>query len=144
MSINFVKRNILIKDIPSSTYYWVYFFIFLILHYSTNASEFLPNQKLTHLSHPDRKTLENFLKVLLKNSEGGYVLYGNKPICFQTTSSRVADPLGNMNHHMSTLLNNGISVWEKAGLPKNSNKFILHVYQTKDPSENWQRILLIN
>ena len=81
---------------------------------------------------------------MLASSEGGYVLYGNKPICFEGVPFGDYDPLGNRHHRMSNLLNCGISTWEKVGLPKTSQKFILHVYKNENLSNGWTRILLIN
>lgn len=139
-----MQNNIFFKKILSSVYYWVFVSsVFLNLQW-TSASESPHKQILTHLSQADREALDTFLKVMLTSSEGGYVLYGNKPICFQSMSLRDSDPLGLMNHHMSTLLSIGISTWEKVGLPKNSKKYILHSSQPKNLSGIWQHILLIN
>lgn len=139
-----MQNNIFFKKILSSVYYWVFVSsVFLDLQW-TSASESSHKQILTHLSQPDREALDTFLKVMLTSSEGGYVLYGNKPICFQTMSFGDSDPLGSMDHHMSTLLSIGISTWEKVGLPKSSKKYILHISQSKNLLGIWQRILLIN
>lgn len=133
-----------IKKLLSSVSYWVVCIFLLLNLHCINASDRLHKQILTHLPQNDREILEKFLKVLLTNSEVGYILYGNKPICFQSISSGDTDSFGTMGHHMSTLLNNGLAMWEKVGLPKNSPKFILHIYQTKNLSIGWQRILVIN
>jgi len=118
-------------------------FLFLNLHWAC-ASELEYKQILSDLSQPDREILEDFFKAMLANSEGGYVLYGNKPICFEAILLGDYDPLGNRHHRMYNLLNCGISTWEKVGLPKASQKFFLHVYQKENLSDGWTHILLIN
>lgn len=138
-----VRRDFLIKNMLRSVFLGYFCLLFLSLHWAC-ASEPSHKQILSHLSQPDREILENFFRVMLTSSEGGYVLYGSKPICFESIPNGNYDLLGSMGHHMWTLLSLGISTWEKVGLPKASEKYILHLYHPEGASESSSHFLLIN
>lgn len=95
-----------------------------------------------------RQILEIFFRALLTDSEGGYVLYSKKPVCFYTFSTDSQEMPGSANHAMGTYLCEGAKVWEKLLASQssiNNGNYILHIgnYWKKSPKK-WRQILFIN
>ena len=89
-------------------------------------ADILPPLPLCVSSH-ERATLEMFLKELLGHSEAGYVLYGNKPICFLPINNTANNQILRRNHYLSTVLAYGADTWQRMHLPCQGEGYILHV-----------------
>lgn len=97
------------------------------------------------LSLQDQAVLEKFFLTLIQDSEGGYVLAGNKPVCINGFKEKDYFLHESENHKTSVFLKEGVNVL-KAKLPrKTSSNIILHYYDKPDPAiSNWVHLLLVN
>jgi hypothetical protein len=97
------------------------------------------------LSANELSTLETFFRTLLGESQGGYVLYGNKPICVEGFPIREEGTvfLEKWIHIFSTKLKKGALLWKKLGLNKYCKDYILFVYE-KPVFDKWVDFVLIN
>lgn len=90
-----------------------------------------------------RTILDRFFRALLEESQGGYVLYGNKPMCTEGILPKEANllMLGGALHKRSVALKEGLRIWETVS--KNSqNKYVIQSYDTL--SYGWRELVLIN
>lgn len=63
---------------------WIQYVVsYTLLIFSLSAEETLPEWKkvLQALSQEEKACLESYFETMLLNSEGGYVLFGSKPVC---------------------------------------------------------------
>ena len=100
-------------------------------------------KELKALSVTERCILEKFFRSLLKDSQGGYVLFGNKPVCTEgvlPNENNCLLMIGNEFHERNIVLKEGLKIWHK--LPLQSQNYFLHVY--RKPSHGWLQVLLIN
>lgn len=99
-------------------------------------------QKQEALSISEYAILDSFFHVLFEESQGGYVFYGNKPICAEGILPKEENlfMVGGLLHRHSVVLKEGLRVWKNLNL-ENKNYYI-HCYEI--PSYGWQQILVIN
>ena len=110
-----------------------------------STSTFNYKNILDNLSEKEMIDLREFLWTIVTEFECGYVLFGNKPICFMGYASIGNDSVGMMKHYASVALQNGIKSWRKLGLPFESKNYILHEYNCIDQNmSECNKILLIN
>lgn len=90
----------------------------------------------------ERDILEAFFRTLFEDSEGGYVLYGSKPICGEGVLPKEENlfMLGDSLHKKNVILREGFKVWRN--LACKCGKYFTHFYEK--PSYGWQHLLLIN
>lgn len=90
----------------------------------------------------EREILEKFFRTFLSESQGGYVLYGSKPICTEGILPQETNLLilGDDLHKRNVIFKQGLKVWEKS--PRKNRKYLIHFYEK--PSYGWQQIALIN
>lgn len=93
------------------------------------------------LSDEETKVLESFFNALIQQSEGGYVLYGKKPVCI--TGFQALDLFGgaSQSHKESVCLKEGSALWRKISTGRRSN-IIIHIYNR--PEMNWFHVLMID
>lgn len=115
----------------------LFLFSFSLL-FSAHAVGF--NSMLHNVS--ERDILERFFRTLFEESQGGYVLYGSKPICDEGILPKETNllMLGGDLHRRSVILREGFKVWDK--LSSKNQKYFIHLY--KNTSYGWQHLLLIN
>lgn len=99
---------------------------------------------LQSLSEEELSTLDVFFRTLLSKSQGGYVLYGDKPLCLEAFAFREGESiyLADWVHVFSTELKKGALLWQKLGLERYCKNHHLHITDT--PTNEWQDLLLIN
>lgn len=96
------------------------------------------------LSPEETAILDRFINVMFKYSEGGYVLYGMKPMCFH--GFNVFDSFGGdcEVHRQYVYLREGASLWKKIFQNKMSN-IIIHIYdRPENQADDVVGILFIN
>jgi len=115
--------------------------VFLLSSFS--FSEPVWKKQLEALSSNDRIVLEKFFRIFLRDSQGGFVLFGNKPVCSEgilpSEQSHLL-MLGSELHERNIVFKEGLKVWRK--LPLKSDHYFVHVYNK--PTYQWQEILLVN
>jgi FKBP-type peptidyl-prolyl cis-trans isomerase len=97
------------------------------------------------LSPEESMIMESFFRTMLEKSEGGYVLYGKKPVCIN--GYRVEDFFvqENERHITSVVLREGILKWKKLNQKHRNQNIIIHVYDHEDCLiKNCIHILFIN
>lgn len=99
----------------------------------------------TELSFQDKVTLEGFFRILLEHSEGGYVIYGEKPVCINGFRVRDSFTMESPNHYSSVYLREGAKTWKKLTADLKPENLIVHVYNQPDSlAKNFIHILFIN
>lgn len=90
----------------------------------------------------EKEILELFFRTLFEESQGGYVIYGSKPLCDEGILPKETNlfMLGENLHRRSVIFKEGYKAWEK--LTSKSQKFFIHL--CKNTSYGWQHLLLIN
>ncbi len=99
---------------------------------------------LQSLSEEQLSILDAFFRVLFVQSQGGYVLYGNKPLCIEAFAYREEGSLflAKSIHMFSTELKRGALLWKELGLDKYCRNYHLHI--SDNPTKEWQDLLLLN
>jgi len=101
-------------------------------------------KSVSSLSSYERKALSSFFRLLLETECCGYSLYGEKPLCvLEFTKGEI--PLA-MNENLikrSSLLREGIRIWEKSGLASFKSNYALHASQLPS-SDGWLDVFFIN
>ena len=89
-------------------------------------------QALNALSDEDRTILEIFFRLLLKDTNGGYVLYGSKPLLTEQVFSigEKRNEIGIISKwtRFSVILQRGFRIWNK--LPFKSQNYLIQSYHT--------------
>ncbi|NGX46334.1 MAG: hypothetical protein K940chlam2_01524 [Chlamydiae bacterium] len=86
---------------------------------------------LKALTLGDRQALEAFFRAALKDALGGYVLYGEKPVCVENINAHQHHGLGSNYlpfdhfHKSQIYFKKGYEVWK--GLPLESKKYLIHL-----------------
>ena len=95
-------------------------------------------------SHPvsEKEILDVFFRALFEKSQGGYVLYGSKPICGEGILPRETRlfMLGDDQHKNNITFKEGVKTWKR--LPCQGKKYFVHLCEK--PSYGWLHLLLIN
>jgi hypothetical protein len=99
---------------------------------------------LASLSEEQLSTLETLFRVLMADSQGRYVLYGNKPLCWEAFAYKEEGSIfmSKWIHIFSTKLKRGAHLWRSLELDKFCKNYRLIIAE-KSPNE-WQDLLLIN
>ena len=103
--------------------------IFGAIKWTASCSSFASKRALKSLSSSELSTLEVFFRTLLNDSQCGYVIYGNKPICIEGILSRDNNLLmyGEEFHKREVIIKKGLQIWRNLG---NSQKdYIIHAYK---------------
>lgn len=100
---------------------------------------------LSSLSDQERANFESFFRTLLKDSPGGYVLLGEKPVLVEDIFDKdeyvfMSVLHASQFHKLSLILEEGLRLWDKLGW--NSNRFLLLSFET--PCFNGREFVLIN
>ncbi len=103
-----------------------------------------PSDKHISLSKDETIILEQFFDILVRLSEGGYVLFGKKPICINGFRTVDSFSIANDTHKESVYLREGAAIWKKIS-DGNFSNFLIHVYDNCDSLvDNCIHILFIN
>lgn len=99
---------------------------------------------LASLSEEQLSTLETLFRVLVADSQGGYVLYGNKPLCWEAFAYKEEGSIfmSDWIHIFSTKLKRGAHLWRDLELDKFCKNYRLII--AENPANEWQDLLLIN
>ncbi len=91
-----------------------------------------------------RAVLDVFFRVLLEESQGGFVLYGSKPACIEgiLPSEENLFMVGGILHRRIIVLREGLRVWEKIPLKKNRQRYFIQSY--KPISYGWEEVAVVN
>lgn len=123
--------------------------LFVILFFVAGCS--MPRNKaseldtiLASLSEEQLSTLETLFRVLVADSQGGYVLYGNKPLCWEAFAHKEEGSifLSEWIHIFSTKLKRGAYLWRDLELDKFCKNYRLII--AENSPNKWQDLLLIN
>ena len=97
------------------------------------------------LSDNDRVILDAFFRILLQDSQGGYVLYGNKPVCMEGVLPGIGNVLilGEANHRQSVVLREGYQVWKRLFDFVEDPPFIICISDVPNNS-GWYEFYLVN
>lgn len=115
--------------------------LFLILFSSSLFAQ--ENEFTLVMSEQDERSLKEFVHALFFGSQGGYVLYGDKPVCTEHYTTAYSGGLFSVGHHFYSSLSEGMRVWKKLGLSCESPQF-LFVSKQRDPEGLDTRLLVIN
>ncbi len=90
----------------------------------------------------DKEILEIFFRTFFEKSQGGYVLYGSKPICAEGVLPKETSlfMLGDDQHKSNIIFKEGYKIWNK--IPCENQKYFVHLCEKL--SYGWQHLLLIN
>ncbi|MGE0198885.1 MAG: hypothetical protein AB7S94_09040 [Simkaniaceae bacterium] len=119
--------------------YFLSIFLTIFL-FSAHSKESL----LETLSTEEKCVLSSFFKTLLVDSEGGFVLLGEKPMCVEGVFSEenIIVSLGNKLHKKSIYLKKGYQIWEKFNTNEKNQNIFLRMSDVY--SDQWKEIALIN
>lgn len=101
---------------------------------------------LEALQEDDKRSLEFFFRTFLKDSYGGYVLFGEKPICIEslTLNDRVekftSRIFSSQEHKKDIYLRKGYDVW--AQLPIKSQKYLIRLFN--EPFCDGKEFVILN
>lgn len=135
-------------------FYKLFCFLFLLNFFAILSiqakEENLPEWKdlFLQMEEEEKQYLESFFKTMFVNSEGGFVLFGSKPMCMEGIFSNVNNRiswLGARNHRRSVDLKLGFQVWDKYFSNIKSNKLVI-CCKNKPHSTylNWIHLVFIN
>src|SRR6185312_11450706 len=116
--------------------------IFGVAKWMTTHQMDAPKTILQSISDTEKETLNVFFRMLVNDTQCGYVLCGNKPICGEGILPNESNPLmlGGELHKRSTILKIGCKLCQKLGIQ--GQDYIIHTYEK--PSYGWNHFLLIN
>jgi hypothetical protein len=135
--------------IPFSRVIVLSLLVFLILGGCSSSSQKEQHTQLQleldSLTRAESGILEAFFRTLFTESQGGYVLYGNKPVCIEAFPVREEGSifLAKWIHVMSIKLKEGALLWKKLDLNKYSKDFLVFIYE-KPVFEKWIDFVIIN
>jgi FKBP-type peptidyl-prolyl cis-trans isomerase len=113
-----------------------YLLFFILSIFKIHALEILSS---------DHLNLNKFFFSMLNETEGGYVLYGTKPVCI--TGYHINDCFSQENerHRSNVFLRQGAIKWKDLRLNQSQSNIIIHIYNNEDSfAKNWIHILFIN
>lgn len=138
--LSHVRKKMLLKILCLSSW------IFLPPAHPLESTNTIIEEKLVHsgMLHPvsNKKILEVFFRALIEESQGGYVLYGSKPICIEGILPDEINlmMLGDDFHRRHTIFKQGLKIWQK--LPCKNQEYLIHF--SEKSSHRWQHLTLIN
>lgn len=99
--------------------------------------EITPEQLISRLSEEDKDSLTKFFREMLLQSQGGYVLFGIKPICLESINTIDCHPKSNLGFHAiqseSEMMRKGLEVWNRLPISKEGAPIEIIVYDQPDP-----------
>ncbi|MDE3048021.1 MAG: hypothetical protein KGI83_06705, partial [Verrucomicrobiota bacterium] len=100
---------------------------------------------LDALSQEELATLDSFFRTLMGESQGGYVLYGQKPVCVEAFPLREEGSifLARPVHIFSTKLKPGALLWKRLHLNQYCQNYALCV-SDQPIFDKWSEIAFIN
>lgn len=95
------------------------------------------------LSVEQKAVLTVFVETLLKDTEAGYVILNQKPVCGEAYFSRDPLPVNSDAHKQSTAFRAGARVWKE--LVDSPSDTIIHICENEDPQlPRYIHLLVIN
>lgn len=123
------------------------FLVLLLLSFSVTWSseephveigyELTPQQLISKISEEDKASLTQYFRMMLLESEGGYVLFGIKPICLESIESIDSRPKSNLGFHPQCVVNSeavrkGLEAWNRLPISKEGAPIEIIVYKQPD------------
>jgi FKBP-type peptidyl-prolyl cis-trans isomerase len=97
------------------------------------------------LTTEDASVLKTFFQTILQQTEGGYVLYGTKPICIHGFCVEDQFVKENEQHRAGVVLREGALKWKGLYFDHPSQNIVIHVYNHADTlAKNYRHVLFIN
>ncbi len=93
------------------------------------------------LTKNEANSLKQFFHALLWGSQVGYVLYGQKPICFEGCSKDIFNGIFTKGHHLTVSINEGLEVWNKLQIGFDFPNFMII---NQNITNNYSLVLFIN
>lgn len=139
LDVNVTPHGVLIKKINfTGSVFLQPFVISQRFNMTKKISIFLISFLLTfrccaiEISSEESLVLESFFHQMLRNSEGGFVLYNTKPICINGFYLHDCFTGENEGHRSSVDLREGASKWKNLNLDKLKQNIIIHCYNNED------------
>lgn len=86
-----------------------------------SGSELNPQQLVSQMSEEDKASLTQYFKIMLLESQGGYVLFGIKPICLEAVPIIEASPRSNFGFYLqmrTPIERKGLEAWNRLPISK--------------------------
>src|SRR5262245_695821 len=97
----------------------------------------------TCLSQEEFALLGEFFQVLIEESEVGYVLEGNKPVCIDGFFKNDPFSVGTVQHRHSVALREGARIWDRLAIINPA--IILKIAKKEDSLiPNWLHVMAIH
>lgn len=114
-------------------------------------AEFTPEHVVSLLSEEDKVSLTQFFRGMLLQSQGGYVLFGVKPICLEVMDIIDSRPDSNLSFPTSSnvvnseVVRKGLEAWNRLPISKEGAPIEIIVYHQPDPPfYDCRHVLLIH
>jgi|GEM_PF-3672315 len=119
-----------LRDLGIRKLRFLYFlYVVFIFPYLANANSHIvfDDNVETHiankiLTHEENAVLEKFFQVLIEESEAGYVLLGEKPLCIYRYYKDPFFRLEDLKYVLA--LSEGVKVWKNLFSPNESKKYV--------------------
>lgn len=118
-----------------------YVHLFFLSSCSKGGEDFQEN--FSKIKASDRKVLDHFFTILIKQNEFGYTLFGIKPVSIASYFAPNEDNINNLSAH-SILLEKGWNVWQKYAHLFPSKNFQLGRYEAKLKDSTICNIFILN
>lgn len=93
----------------------------------------------------EKKVLENFFKAAIFDAGAGYVLFGNKPVCYLSFPADYPNSYVEFERDdINTILHKGVIAWNASSLAQKNGNFRIHTLEKIDNSQKVIEILFIN
>lgn len=125
-------------------------FLFVFHLSAIHADDAIPKwkQTLQSLTTTEKKSLEIYFKTMLEDSEGGFVLFGSKPVCSEGVMHNpkcILEWIGGKRHEKSVNLWEGSLVWQRYFASLNSARLIISFKDHPDSLySEWRHLIWIN
>lgn len=101
-------------------------------------SKLSPKQLISLMSKEDKISLTHYFKMMLLESQAGYVLFGAKPICLEAVTAIEDNPRSNFVLYMqmrAPIERKGLEAWERLPISKKDLPITIISYNRSDPSD---------
>jgi FKBP-type peptidyl-prolyl cis-trans isomerase len=123
----------------------IYLFLCLCLYTTqVHSQQKNPEKRCLYLTLEEEADLRAFIGNMCWSSEMGYVLYGNKPLCFEGYYTENVDSTGGLAHHCSTSIYRGVQVWKKLKLPNLMKDYLFIHKQSQSPESSSSQVFIVN
>lgn len=97
------------------------------------------------LPEEESAVLGAFLRILFEDSQAGYVLFNQKPVCIHGYPERDLSCFNFSLHKQEVALKEGIRIWNKYEGNSENVKNCIHICRNEDPSiRGYRHLLIIN